>query len=123
MKEIIIYSYLNCSTCRKALQWLDLHEFGYDLKDIVQQPPSVKYLNLALKQYYEDKKRIFNTRGKSFKLLNFDIYNSSNEEIIKVLLSDGKLIKRPFLVYKEAQIIIGFKEADYKSQLIRNGNF
>ena len=123
MKEIIIYSFFNCSTFSKALKWLDLHPFGYDLKNIVQEPPSVKYLDLALKQYCEDKKRIFNTRGKSFKLIDFDIYNSSKEEIIKLLSSDGKLIKRPFLVYEYAQIISGLKKSDYKSQLIRNLNF
>ena len=76
------------------------------------------YLNLALEQYSEDKKRIFNTRGKSFKSINLDIYSLSNEEIIQLLLSDGKLIKRPFLVYEEKKVILGFNEIEYVKQFM-----
>ena len=101
MKKIIFYSYLKCSTCRKAANWLDKKNFEYQLIDIVKEPPLMKYLNLALEQYSADKKKVFNTRGKAFKSINFDINSLSREEIIQVLLSDGKLIKRPFLVYEE----------------------
>ncbi len=113
MNKIIFYSYLKCSTCRKAANWLDKKDFAYQLIDIVKEPPLLEYLNLALEQYSEDKKRIFNTRGKSFKLLNVDIYGLSNEEIIPLLLSDGKLIKRPFLIYEGKKIILGFNEIEY----------
>ena len=100
MKKIIFYSYLKCSTCRKAAKWLESKDFEFQLIDIVKEPPLVSYLNLALKQYSDDKKRIFNTRGKAFKNLNIDIYCLPREEIIQLLLSDGKLIKRPFLIYE-----------------------
>ena len=99
MKKIILYSYLKCSTCRKAAKWLESKDFEFQLIDIVKEPPLVKYLNLALEQYSDDKKRIFNTRGQAFKTLNLDIYGLSREEIIQLLLSNGKLIKRPFLIY------------------------
>ena len=101
MKKINFYSYLKCSTCRKAAKWLDKQDFEYQLIDIVKEPPLFKYLNLALEQYSSDKKMVFNIRGKAFKSINLDIYSLSREEIIKLLLSDGKLIKRPFLVYEE----------------------
>ena len=98
MKKIILYSYLKCSTCRKAAKWLQSRDFKFKLIDIVKEPPLINYLNLALEQYSYDKKRIFNTRGQAFKTLNLDIYGLSREEIIQLLLSDGKLIKRPFLI-------------------------
>ena len=82
MKKIIFYSYLKCSTCRKAAKWFDKNNFEYQLIDIVKEPPSLNYLNLALVQYSEDQKRIFNTRGKAFKMINIDPYTSSREEII-----------------------------------------
>ena len=118
MKKIIIYSYLKCSTCRKAIQWLDKKDFEYKLIDIVKEPPLLDYLNLALEQHYEDKKRIFNTRGKAFKSINLDINTLSREEIIKLLFSDGKLIKRPFLVYEEQKVILGFNEIEYAKQFL-----
>ena len=118
MKKIILYSYLKCSTCRKAAKWLESKDFEFKLIDIVKEPPLVNYLNLALEQYSDDKKRIFNTRGKAFKTLNLDIYGLSREEIIQLLVSDGKLIKRPFLVYEEKKVILGFNEIQYAKQFL-----
>ena len=118
MRKIVFYSYLKCSTCRKAENWLDKNDLEYQLIDILKEPPLLRYLNLALEQYSSDKKRIFNIRGKAFKAINLDIDSLSNEEIIQLLLSDGKLIKRPFLVYEEKKLILGFNEIEYASQLM-----
>ena len=118
MKKIIFYSYLKCSTCREAAKWLESKDCEFQLIDIVKEPPLVNYLNLALEQYSDDKKRIFNTRGQAFKTLNLDIYGLSREEIIQLLLSDGKLIKRPFLIYEEEKVILGFNEIEYAKQFL-----
>ena len=118
MKKTIFYSYLKCSTCRKAAKWLECKDFEFELIDIVKEPPLVDYLNLVLKQYSHDKKRIFNTRGKAFKTLNLDINRLSKEEIIQLLLSDGKLIKRPFLIYEGKKVILGFNEIEYAKDFI-----
>ncbi len=118
MKKIIFYSYLKCSTCRKAAKWLESKDFEFQLIDIVKEPPLFNYLNLALEQYSDDKKKIFNTRGKAFKTLNFDIYGLSREETIQLLLSDGRLIKRPFLIYEGEKVILGFNEIEYAKQSI-----
>ena len=118
MKKIIFYSYLKCSTCRKAAKWLESKDFEFQLIDIVKEPPLIDYLNLALDQNSDDKKKIFNTRGSAFKKLNIDIYSLSRQEIIQLLLSDGKLIKRPFLIFEGKKIILGFNEIEYANQLI-----
>ncbi len=118
MKKIIFYSYLKCSTCRKAAKWLERQDIEFQLIDIVKEPPIIKYLNLALKQYSDDNKKIFNIRGKAFKSLNLDIYGLSKEEIIQLLISDGKLIKRPFLIYEEKKVILGFNEIEYAENFI-----
>ena len=118
MKKIIFYSYLKCSSCRKAAKWLESQDIEFQLIDIVKEPPIIKYLNLALKQYSDDKKKIFNTRGKAFKSIDVDIQSLSREEIIQLLLSNGKLIKRPFLVYEEKKVILGFNEIEYAKQFI-----
>ena len=118
MKKIILYSYLKCSTCRKAEKWLKSKSLEFQLIDIVKEPPYVGYLNLAIEQYSDDKKSIFNTRGKAFKMLNLDVYGLSREEIIQLLLSDGKLIKRPFLIYQEKKVLLGFNEIEYAKQFL-----
>jgi len=118
LKKIILYSFLKCSTCKKAAKWLEKKDFEFQLIDIVKEPPLVNYLNLAFEQYSDDKKRIFNTRGKAFKTLNLDINGLLREEIIQLLLSDGKLIKRPFLIYEGKKVILGFNEVEYTKQII-----
>ena len=118
MRKIIFYSYSKCSTCRKAEKWLDKKNLDYQLIDLIKEPPLAKYLKLALKQYSANKKRIFNTRGKAFQSINLDICNLSGEEIIQLLLSDGKLIKRPFLIYEGKKVILGFNEIEYAKQIL-----
>ena len=109
---------MKCSTCRKAAKWLKSKDFEFQLIDIVEEPPLDDYIHKALEQYSEDKKMIFNTRGKAFKTLNLDINCLSREEIIELLLSDGKLIKRPFLIYEGKKVILGFNEIEYAKQII-----
>ena len=118
MKKIIFYSYLKCSTCRKAAKWLKSKDFEFQLIDIVKEPPLVNNLNLALEQYSDNKKRIFNTRGKAFKTLDLDIDSLSREEIIQLLSNDGKLIKRPFLIYGGKKVILGFNQIQYAKEFI-----
>ena len=113
MKKVIFYSYPKCSTCRRASKWLDQNNIKYQFKDIIKEPPTKKYLELALKQYSLDIKKIFNTRGKSFKLIDFDILDLTKKQIIELLSSDGKLIKRPFLIINESKLLLGFNDSEY----------
>ena len=113
MKKVIFYSYPKCSTCRKASKWLVQNNIKYQFKDIIKEPPTRKYLELALKQSSLDIKKIFNTRGKSFKLIDFDILDLSKKHIIEILSSDGKLIKRPFLIINDCNLILGFNNSEY----------
>ena len=117
MRKIIFYGYPKCSTCRKASNWLEQKGIEYQFIDIIEKPPSVKYLECAHKQYSLDIKKVFNTRSKSFKCLELDFLDISKEKIIKILSSDGKLIKRPFLVFEEKTIILGFNESEYQNLL------
>ena len=113
MKKVIFYSYPKCSTCIKAKKWLDQNNINYQFIDIVKEPPSKNFLELALIQFSIDIKKIFNTRGKSFKSIDFDILDLKTNEIIELLSRDGKLIKRPFLLIDESKLILGFNESEY----------
>ena len=83
--------------------------------DIIEAPPSKKFLELALTQFSLDIKKLFNTRGKSFQTLNFNILDLTKNEIIELLSNDGKLIKRPFLVINESKLILGFNNSEYSA--------
>jgi len=113
LKKVIFYSYPKCSTCRKASKWLDQNNINYKFVDIVKETPSKKFLELALMQFSLDLKKIFNTRGKNFKSINFDVLELPKKKIIELLSNDGKLIKRPFLIINESKLILGFNESEY----------
>ena len=110
MKKVIFYIYPKCSTCRKASKWLDHNNINYQFIDIVKEPPSKKFLELAFKQFLFDMKKIFNIRGKSFKYIDFDTLDLTKEKIIELLSNDGKLIKRLSLIINERKLILGFNE-------------
>ena len=110
---ITIYSYSSCSTCRKALKWLDEHGLDYELIDIVKSPPSKKILRNALLQY-ADRKRLLNTSGVSYRKLGAQVIKGmGDEELIDSLFSDGKLIKRPLLITSTGVTIVGFRPEEW----------
>lgn len=109
-----IYQYPNCSTCRKALKWLDAQGIAYDSVNIVDKPPSEKLLKKALTAGLPLKK-LFNTSGESYKAGNFKdkLPAMTEAQALKALAADGKLIKRPF-VLKGELVLTGFDEASWK---------
>ena len=118
MKKIFLYSYSKCSTCRKAKSWLDYREISYELIDIIKKPPSKEIIRLLLKEFSLEKKKLFNTRGISFRSLNLkNPYDLSDEKIINLLSKDGKLLKRPILSLDNHKFILGFNQAEFKLAL------
>ncbi len=116
--HIRIFSYSSCSTCRKALKWLDGFNIEYELNDIVKDPPSKELLALAI-QKFGDKKFLFNTRGISYRNLGAEfVKKMNNDKAIEALNHDGKLIKRPFLVTSSGEILLGFSESNWAKLLL-----
>ena len=115
---IRIFSYSACTTCKKALKWLDENQIDYQLIDIVQCPPDKDILSVAIKQL-GNRKKVFNTSGLSYRNLGSKVVQSmSDDEAIQALASDGKLIKRPFLITDKGQILVGFKPDNWSDILL-----
>ncbi len=112
--SVQVYSYSRCSTCKKALKWLDEHQVDYELLDIVENPPSKEIIREAISQL-GSRKPLFNTSGKSYRALGSEsVKGMSDPEAIEALSADGKLIKRPLLISKEGKIFVGFKPYDWE---------
>lgn len=113
-----VFHYPKCSTCKKAIRWLDARGIEYRLVDIVGKPPSASKLNLALKQSGLAVAKFFNTSGQSYRLGGFKakLARMSDAEALAALASDGKLIKRP-LIFGDGFALVGFREADYAARL------
>lgn len=114
MKSIRVYEYKNCSTCQKALKFLDTHKVPYERVPIVEQPPTISELKKMLshlKNQGGSFKNLFNTSGVQYRELKIaDLLKKglSEEEALEMLSQNGKLIKRPFLLTPKGGTV-GFK--------------
>lgn len=116
MAKIKVYSYKKCSTCVKALKFLAKKNVTAEVVDIIEEPPSRDELEIMLKSYEGELKRLFNTSGQVYRDLNIkdQLPVLSKAEAFKLLSKNGKLVKRPFLI-KGKQGRVGFKEDEWKS--------
>ena len=114
----LVYSFSRCSTCRKALGWLDANNISYELLDIITNPPSKEFISKAIAQL-GDRKFLFNTSGLSYRSIGSSVVKSfTDSEALDALAADGKLIKRPFFVSQNGLILVGFKQDIWETSLI-----
>ena len=113
-----VYCYSRCSTCKKALAWLDAKGISYELRDIKEDHPSAEELRRWYAVSGLPLKRFFNTSGMLYKELGLKdkLPSMSEEEQIALLASDGMLVKRP-LVVGEDFVLTGFREAQWAEAL------
>lgn len=114
MKNIFI-QYQKCSTCQKAKKWLEENGIEFTDRNIINETPTEKELTEWIEKSKQDIKKWFNTSGLKYKELNLKdkLVNMSDKEKIKLLASDGMLIKRPLLI-SDKGIFIGFKEEKWQ---------
>ena len=115
---ILFIEYPKCSTCRKAKKWLLDNNIEFTDRNIVEDTPTREELKKWIEESKKDIKNFFNTSGLKYKELNLKekLINMTDEEKIKLLSSDGMLIKRP-LVITENKILTGFKEEEWKEKI------
>lgn len=117
-ETITVLCYSKCSTCQKALKWLDEQKIPYEARPIKEKNPTKE----ELKTWYEKSglplKRFFNTSGNLYKELSLKdkLPKMTEEEQLELLASDGMLVKRPLVVAKDV-VLTGFKEAEWKEKL------
>jgi len=120
MKNNSFICYPKCSTCQKAKKWLEEHKIKFQERHIVEEIPTKEELKQWLQKSQYPIKKFFNTSGLKYKELNLKekLPNMSEEEQIKLLASNGMLIKRPILITQD-KILIGFKEKEWETELIK----
>ncbi len=110
-----VYCYSKCTTCKKALKWLDDNHIDYELVDIKENNPDEKTLRILHKMSGLPLRKFFNTSGKLYKEMELSkkLNDMSEDEMFKLLSSDGMLVKRPVLITKD-KVLTGFKEDDWR---------
>ena len=116
---MLFIEYPPCSTCQRAKKWLDARGISHTDRHIREQNPTYE----ELKAWYERSglplKRFFNTSGLAYKALNLKerLPAMTEEEQLRLLASDGMLVKRP-LVVTGSLVLTGFKEREWEEKLL-----
>lgn len=115
---MLFLCYPKCSTCQKAKKWLDEHNIEYTERNIAEDNPTYD----ELKEWYGKSglplKKFFNTSGLLYKdmQLKDKLPSMSEDEQLKILSTNGMLVKRPILV-REDKVLVGFKEAEWGNEI------
>lgn len=115
---MLFLEYPPCSTCKKAKKWLDDKGVSYEARHIKEQNPTYEELKSWYKRSGLPLKKFFNTSGLQYRALELKdrLPNMSEEEQLRLLATDGMLVKRPLMV-TETAVLTGFKEADWEKIL------
>ena len=117
-KDLKLFSYSSCSTCRKASKWLKSNDISFELIDILSNPPSKEMLVLA-SEHYGDRKYLLNTSGTIYRSIGPEVVKKmSDNEFFERLFIEPRLIKRPFLFKSNKFFLVGFKEEKWSEKLL-----
>lgn len=117
MKPLFI-QYAKCGTCQKASKWLKANDIEVESRDIITINPTKEELSTWIPKSGLPITKFFNTSGVRYKELGLKdvVKKASEEELLDLLASEGKLVKRPILVTPDF-VLVGFKEADWEEKL------
>ena len=115
---MLFIEYPKCSTCRKAFKYLKDNNKDVTVRNIVEETPTKEELLLWMNKSGFEPKKFFNTSGKLYKEMQLKdkLPTMTDEEQLKLLSTDGMLVKRP-LVIGDNFVITGFKEAEWEEKL------
>ena len=110
--------YPKCTTCQKAKKWLDDNKMEYELRDIKEDNPSLDELTTWYKMSGLPLKKFFNTSGLLYKSMELKdkLPAMSEDEQLKLLATDGMLVKRPLVIGNDF-VLVGFKESEWTEKL------
>lgn len=116
---MLFLEYPKCSTCQKAKRWLTAHGAAFEDRHIAEQNPTEEELTEWTARSGLELKKFFNTSGLKYKELGLKdkLPAMSDAEKIRLLASDGMLVKRP-LVITEDKVLVGFKEKEWEGALL-----
>lgn len=110
--------YPKCTTCQKARKWLDENQVAYSIRDIKTENPSYDELAEWHSRSGLPLRKFFNTSGLLYKSMELKdkLPGMGEEEMLRLLATDGMLVKRPLLIGDDF-VLAGFKEAEWESRL------
>lgn len=113
---MLVLCYPKCTTCHKALKFLEEKGAAFESRNIKENNPTAEELSEWHKKSGLPLQKFFNTSGLQYRALGLKdkLPQMSEEEMLHLLSTDGMLVKRPLLV-TEDRVLVGFKAAEWES--------
>ncbi len=117
---MLFLEYPKCTTCQKAVRWLQEHEVVYTDRNIKEDPPSYAELEEWYHRSGLPLRRFFNTSGQLYRSLGLKdrLTDMNEEEQLQLLSSDGMLVKRPLILTDDGSVLVGFRPAEWEQALL-----
>lgn len=115
---MLFIHYPKCTTCQKAKKWLDSHNISYTERNIKEENPTLDELAEWYKESGLPLKKFFNTSGILYREMGLKdkLADMPEEEQLKLLASDGMLVKRPIII-NVSTVLTGFREKEWEEKL------
>ena len=116
---MLFLEYPPCSTCKKAKNWLMEHGVDFTARHIKEENPTYEELKDWHQRSGLPLKKFFNTSGLLYKSMGLKdkLPTMSEDEQLRLLASDGMLVKRPLVIMEDA-VLVGFRQAEWEARLI-----
>lgn len=120
MDEILFIQYPKCGTCHKAFKWLEAKNIKVNSRDISVDNPTEEELKNWISKSKLPVNKFFNTSGKIYKEQNLKdkVKTESEADLIKILASNGMIVKRPLIITSDF-VLVGFNEEEWKDKLLQ----
>ena len=117
---MLFIEYPPCSTCKKAKAWLEAHSIPYTARHIKESNPTYEELKSWHSASGLPLKKFFNTSGMIYRDLELKdkLLTMSEEEQLRLLATDGMLVKRPLVVLEDGRVLTGFREKEWEENLL-----
>jgi arsenate reductase len=116
-KTAVVLAYSGCSTCKKALKWLEANGVAHEVRPVVDEPPTKRELAAWIPASGKPVRKWLNTSGVSYRAFGKEkIDAASDADLVAWLAADGKLVKRPVLVRGDT-VLVGFDAGVWASVL------
>ena len=118
--SVLFLEYPKCTTCKKAKAWLEASGVAFDDRHIVEQNPTAEELKTWWQMSGLPLKKFFNTSGLLYKSMNLKekLPTMTEEEQLRLLATDGMLVKRPLVVMEDGTVLTGFRETEWTAKLV-----
>jgi len=114
----LILSYAGCGTCKKALRWFGDHAIEVHVRPVVDSPPTAEELTAWIPRSGKPVRKWLNTSGQSYRAIEKSRMGSAkDEELVRWLTQDGKLVKRPVVVTTD-HVLVGFDASVYAATFL-----